>query len=84
VASWSVFQRRKKKGEEKKKKWWTWLKFISILKSSKFDPSGADDWLRSDFQMVEVHLPSFRIFEQVEVGFRWSSYFQIRVQKEKR
>jgi hypothetical protein len=39
------------------------------LKSSKFDPSGGDDWLRSDFQMVEVHLPSFRIFEQVEVGF---------------
>jgi hypothetical protein len=39
------------------------------LKRSKFDPSGGDDWLRSDFYVVGVHLPSFRIFEQVEVGF---------------
>jgi hypothetical protein len=33
------------------------------LKSSKFGPSGGGDLLRSDLQVVEVYLPSFRIFE---------------------
>jgi hypothetical protein len=32
------------------------------LKSLKYGPNCGGDWLISDFQMVEVHLPSFGIF----------------------
>jgi hypothetical protein len=49
VASWSGCKERGKKREETKKKWGVWPKFDSILKSSKFGPSGGDDGLRSDF-----------------------------------
>jgi hypothetical protein len=32
------------------------------LKISKIGPWGGGDWLRDDFQIVEIHPPSFRIF----------------------
>jgi hypothetical protein len=49
VVFWSVCKERGKKRKEKNKKWGVWLKSVWILKSSKFGPSGGDDWLTSDF-----------------------------------
>jgi hypothetical protein len=43
-----VGKERKKKEEERKKKWQIRPKFVRILKRSKFESSGGDDWLRSD------------------------------------
>jgi hypothetical protein len=69
VAGWGGLLVELARRERRKKKWQFRPKFLWILKISKFGSSGGDDWPKSDFQVVKVHLPSFRIFEQVEVGF---------------